>query len=113
MSYERHCKSCGAINADEARERCDGCGKLAPRGELPRSIILPDLSDRFRSQNPISLCPECYEKVVVPTWNCARCEHPRHMHNAGCMVIFGPLPEGGHRCCDCSEFVPPPPKENT
>jgi hypothetical protein len=109
VSYERHCRNCGAVNAVEDRERCDGCGRLISREESLQTVVLHASGDRFRSQNGIGLCPECFAKVHVPMWPCANCGHPRHMHNAGCMVLLGPRPDGvGNFCCGCSAFVPPP-----
>jgi hypothetical protein len=108
VSYEQHCRSCGSVNNYESRQRCDGCGRLVAReDESLRHIVLPNEHEPYGSQNPIGLCPACFVKVSVPKWLCARCAHPRHMHNAGCLVLFDLRPEGGYRSCDCSEFVMP------
>ncbi len=114
MSYEGHCKECDAIDAQEHRRRCDGCGGLILRSEGDTSSVhVTHFDGPYAPQvgeNARDYCAACTEKVkaALPVWLCARpgCGHPRHMHNAGCMV-YG-VPAGASGGCYCNEFVPPP-----
>jgi hypothetical protein len=104
------------VDAVITRERCDGCGRLISLEEEKNGVYLQEvaLSNNIYRPNErnrrtsIGLCPECFAKVRVPVWPCNRCGHPRHMHNAACTVLLGPMRNGSYPCCDCSEFVPPP-----
>jgi hypothetical protein len=108
--HETHCKQCGAIDAHEHRERCDGCGKLI-KTDAPSSYVQMHIEQSHRrlSENARAYCPECTAIVQasLPAWRCARCDHPRHMHNRGCLMLLEPLPNGGYQSCDCSHFVAP------
>ena len=109
MSTERHCGACGAIDADIWRERCDGCGELIPANMTGMRIQLQAKGDSNRSENSRTYCTTCEDKAraALPTWDCARCGHPRHMHNSGCLVLGEPLKGGGRQACVCVGFVVP------
>ena len=120
MSYEQHCTKCGAINAQESRLRCDGCGMLILQNEESTSTVQvshysaqpfgPEVRENSRSY-----CAACTAKIDagLPVWLCAQCGHPRHVHNTGCMAVLGmpdPKNHGARLCCECPEFVSPGPK---
>ena len=111
MAYETHCKNCGAIDTLEGRVRCDGCGTLIPRDEEGTSSV--QVSDRVQHShgNSRTYCVACTAKVnaALPVWLCVNCGHPRHMHNAGCLVVTGEPDKhtGARIACMCSSFVEP------
>jgi hypothetical protein len=111
MSYEGHCKACGAINAQEHRRRCDGCGGsiLYSEGSTSTVQVNRETSEGFQAdrENSRDYCAACTEKVnaALPVWLCCNCGHPKHMHNAACLDRSGV--QAGEAGCHCEAFVPP------